>query len=670
MKRILLLLAVLFPISSPAQIFETTCPLGTVPLPWGTTVDPSNGQYRQYACSDSRGNVVMDGQSSAGFVNGSFYPGSDLGAEINNAIVNLPNGGTIFLPPGVSQFSTTIIVNNPGITFLGSGGWSSNATPQVATTILEYTGTGKAIDVQKSGFIGKQFSILLPNSSSAIGIYFENNSGGEGARLEGVQIYGAVITVGSQVGTGIQIGTPPSTGVYSISFYNVGIFYTGLGLYLAGNTNNFRFFGGSITDNLIGAQVGDSACSSAAGHNIQFIGTSFERNGNNSPASSAGQNSINVYAANVLSIKNFYSEFTPSEGASQRFIDLIGCSGVNPNAVYVQDGYIANTASISPIEVARVSGFVVRNVQFAAVGSTSLILNDATSVSGIRLMENNWSSSSTISSTTGVTEDYPDAVTNFHAYANASTLDWFNAAGARVQGFGLSSGNVWQLDPGQNYPFTLGGATGTNATAGELVFPNSKWLRGANAANNSVFAMLRVNGSNQVAIDESGTGLRAGTASTQITNGTGTLVASALDKSNIVTLSSAYTNATTTFSTITGMSWSVAASTNYFVTCRLIVSGSATTAGPKFQFTGPSSPTGFQMAAGPWLLSNTTTNVATALSTAVTAQGTLGASSVNYKVDVEAVLLNGSNSGTLTLQAAANGSGTLTLQPGSFCQIR
>jgi hypothetical protein len=62
--------------------------------------------------------------------------------------------------------------------------------------------------------------------------------------------------------------------------------------------------------------------------------------------------------------------------------------------------------------------------------------------------------------------------------------------------------------------------------------------------------------------------------------------------------------------------------------------------------------------------------VATAFSTAITALGTLGAATTNFEADVTMGLINGSNAGTVTVQAAANGSGTLTIQPGSGCQIQ
>jgi hypothetical protein len=42
----------------------------------------------------------------------------------------------------------------------------------------------------------------------------------------------------------------------------------------------------------------------------------------------------------------------------------------------------------------------------------------------------------------------------------------------------------------------------------------------------------------------------------------------------------------------------------------------------------------------------------------------------NFVADVTLGLVNGTNAGTITLQAAANGAGTLTIQPGSYCQLQ
>jgi hypothetical protein len=132
--------------------------------------------------------------------------------------------------------------------------------------------------------------------------------------------------------------------------------------------------------------------------------------------------------------------------------------------------------------------------------------------------------------------------------------------------------------------------------------------------------------------------------------------------------SAAYTNATTTFSSVTGLNFPVAANHQYTVTCQIVWQGSATTAGPKLQFTGPGSPTALVIAAdGGTGAAAYADAAATAFATPITAFGTAGAGATNYVLHVALGLYNGVNNGTVTLQAAANGSGTLTIQPGSFC---
>jgi hypothetical protein len=133
-------------------------------------------------------------------------------------------------------------------------------------------------------------------------------------------------------------------------------------------------------------------------------------------------------------------------------------------------------------------------------------------------------------------------------------------------------------------------------------------------------------------------------------------------------VTSAYTNATTTFSNVTGLSLTVAAGTNYKMTCHITWQGSATTTGPKYQFTGPASPTSVASSAFSMVTASTVTQTsAVALSTSMPNAGTITATT-NFTDLVTIGLQNGATAGTLQLQAAANGAGTLTIQPGSYCE--
>jgi hypothetical protein len=140
----------------------------------------------------------------------------------------------------------------------------------------------------------------------------------------------------------------------------------------------------------------------------------------------------------------------------------------------------------------------------------------------------------------------------------------------------------------------------------------------------------------------------------------------------LVTAGTAYTNATTTFSSVVGgsgptLAIPVNASTSYAITCTIIWQASANTAGPKFQWTGPASPT--TLASSMTSAVTTTTLIqatATAFSSAMANSGTV-TTATNQVATVTLGLNNGVNAGTVTLQAAANGSGTLTIEPGSDC---
>jgi hypothetical protein len=133
---------------------------------------------------------------------------------------------------------------------------------------------------------------------------------------------------------------------------------------------------------------------------------------------------------------------------------------------------------------------------------------------------------------------------------------------------------------------------------------------------------------------------------------------------------SAYTNGTTTFSSITGLSFPVSASRNYHAICRITWQGSANTTGPKYQFTGPATPT--SVAAGMQSTVTATTFItasAVAFSSAMANSGTV-TTGTNFTDTVDLAVLNGANAGTVQLQAAANGAGTLTIQPGSSCLVQ
>jgi hypothetical protein len=134
-------------------------------------------------------------------------------------------------------------------------------------------------------------------------------------------------------------------------------------------------------------------------------------------------------------------------------------------------------------------------------------------------------------------------------------------------------------------------------------------------------------------------------------------------------LTSAYTNATTKASNITGLSFSAAANTNYSWTCDLYFQGSARTAGLDITVTGPASPNNvfysYDEGSG---VTSANSGVANAFATKITGNATVNAAT-NLHARIALGLINGANAGTVQLQGSATGAGTVTIQPGSFCWL-
>jgi hypothetical protein len=137
-----------------------------------------------------------------------------------------------------------------------------------------------------------------------------------------------------------------------------------------------------------------------------------------------------------------------------------------------------------------------------------------------------------------------------------------------------------------------------------------------------------------------------------------------------VYVASAYTNATTTFSNVTGLSFYAQPHRNYQATCAITWQGSASTTGPKYEFTGPSSPTAVAVGMRSAVTSTSVLQAsAVAFSSGVANSGTITATT-NFTDTVTLGVVNGANGGVIQLLGAANGTGTLTIQPGSYCVVQ
>lgn len=135
-----------------------------------------------------------------------------------------------------------------------------------------------------------------------------------------------------------------------------------------------------------------------------------------------------------------------------------------------------------------------------------------------------------------------------------------------------------------------------------------------------------------------------------------------------VTLSADRTSAVTSLADVTDLSFSLAASTNYEIECKLAYTANATTTGILLSYTGATSPT---LASG---IAQTTTggvNLAAADSGVATTSSTVATPTLNYAL-LAMNYRNSTNTGTWQLRfasevAVANG---IIIKAGSFCKYR
>lgn len=141
----------------------------------------------------------------------------------------------------------------------------------------------------------------------------------------------------------------------------------------------------------------------------------------------------------------------------------------------------------------------------------------------------------------------------------------------------------------------------------------------------------------------------------------------------------AYTNATTTFTNPNSqMSWPLAANQPITGECYLVYSASAATAAPKFELTGPSSPNAVNLSMQQQLTASVSGTPATyasvasasAFSSAISGPAAGTATATRLTVMVYFGVYNGGTAGTLALLAAAQGTGTLTIEEGSWCKVQ
>lgn len=139
-----------------------------------------------------------------------------------------------------------------------------------------------------------------------------------------------------------------------------------------------------------------------------------------------------------------------------------------------------------------------------------------------------------------------------------------------------------------------------------------------------------------------------------------------------IMLTSAYTNASSSMTNVTGLSFPVGANQNYGLICAIVYQVSSLSTIPQIRFTGPASPTAVTYTSL-WQISSAAAPVyagavATAFSTTEGASPT--ATGTNFSLLLNLGLVNGANAGTVQLQAAAQVTGTITIQPSSWCAVQ
>lgn len=137
----------------------------------------------------------------------------------------------------------------------------------------------------------------------------------------------------------------------------------------------------------------------------------------------------------------------------------------------------------------------------------------------------------------------------------------------------------------------------------------------------------------------------------------------------VVTTADTASTASTSYQNITGLSWSLAASTRYDIECKILYSASATTIGLGIGWTGPASPliTTGRMTSG---ITTATVGGTVSVGNDTGASTTASVATTGNNATFEGFWSNSSNAGTLQMRfkpetATANG---ITIKAGSWCK--
>ena len=267
-----------------------------------------------------------------------------------------------------------------------------------------------------------------------------------------------------------------------------------------------------------------------------------------------------------------------------------------------------------------------------------------------------------IDAQTGTT--YPVPITD-----DAHFLTLNNSSAVAVSGFALANNYVFSLENLGSGLVTYTPNSGlVNGASTQIVPQNYFGFHYTDNTNTFMPVMPTLN-----AFPNCPGGSGASGQALNIASATGTITCPTTRGVMMVT-GSDYTNGTTGLTNITGLSFSMAASTNYTVDCDLIYQGSASTAALQVQPTGPASPTALSSYA---LYTLTDGSSPTFYSHAVNATSFSGialgptaivTTSADLGVHISYSIVNGTNSGTWQLQGKSASTGTVTVKVTSSCK--